>query len=100
MPIRARAYLAYALVLAAGAAIFANAALAEGTAADAKAMLDKTIAALKADKAKTLDEINAAHKWLPARRHISVLLQSERRPSRRRRQSQREGEFGKGHQVE
>jgi len=46
-------------VLAAGAAIFANAALAEGTAADAKAMLDKTIAALKADKAKTLTEINA-----------------------------------------
>jgi signal transduction histidine kinase len=60
MPIRARAHIAYALVLAAGAAVFANAALAEGTAADAKAMLDKTIAALKADKAKTLDEINNA----------------------------------------
>ena len=59
MPIRARVHIAYALVLAAGAAIFANAALAEGTAADAKAMLDKTIAALKADKAKTLSEINA-----------------------------------------
>jgi signal transduction histidine kinase len=59
MPIRARVHIAYALVLAAGAAIFANAALAEGTAADAKAMLDKTIAALKADKAKTLEEINA-----------------------------------------
>src|SRR5580704_7805679 len=59
MPIRTRAYIAYALALAAGAAIFANAALAEGTAADAKAMLDKTIAALKADKAKTLTEINA-----------------------------------------
>jgi signal transduction histidine kinase len=60
MPIRAREHIAYALMLAAGAAIFANAALAEGTAADAKAMLDKTIAALKADKAKTLDEINSA----------------------------------------
>ena len=60
MPLRARAYVAYALMLAAGAAIFANAAMAEGTAADAKAMLDKTIAALKADKAKTLDEINNA----------------------------------------
>ena len=60
MPIRARVHIAYALALAAGAAIFANAALAEGTAADAKAMLDKTIAALKADKAKTLDEINNA----------------------------------------
>ncbi len=60
MPIRARVHVAYALMLAAGAAILANAALAEGTAADAKAMLDKTIAALKADKAKTLDEINNA----------------------------------------
>ena len=60
MPIRAREHIAYALMLAAGAAIFANAARAEGTAADAKAMLDKTIAALKADKAKTLDEINSA----------------------------------------
>ena len=59
MPIRARAHLAHALVLAAGAAIFANIALAEGTAADAKAMLDKTITALKADKAKTLEQINA-----------------------------------------
>jgi signal transduction histidine kinase len=59
MPIRARVHVAYALALAAGAAIFANAALAEGTAADAKAMLDKTIVALKADKAKTLEEINA-----------------------------------------
>src|SRR6202050_1642500 len=59
MPIRAREHIAYALMLAAGAAIFANAALALGTAADAKAMLDKTVAALKADKAKTLDEINA-----------------------------------------
>ena len=59
MPIRARVLITCALVLVAGAAIFANAALAEGTAADAKAMLDKTIAALKADKAKTLEEINA-----------------------------------------
>jgi signal transduction histidine kinase len=48
-----------AIGMAAGAALFVNAALAEGTAADAKAMLDKTIAALKVDKAKTLDEINA-----------------------------------------
>ena len=29
-----------------------------GTAADAKAMLTKTVSALKADKAKTVDEIN------------------------------------------
>jgi signal transduction histidine kinase len=59
MSLRARALLTYAFVLAAGVAIFANVALALGTAADAKAMLEKTVAALKADKAKTLDEINA-----------------------------------------
>lgn len=59
MSLRARVPLAYALALAVGAAIFTNAALALGTAADAKAMLDKTVAALKADKAKALDEINA-----------------------------------------
>lgn len=34
------------------------AALAQGTASEAKAMLEKTVAALKADKAKTLDMIN------------------------------------------
>ena len=52
--------IALGLTLLAGAVLFANAALALGTAADAKAMLDKTIAALKADKAKTLVEINNA----------------------------------------
>jgi len=30
----------------------------QGTAADAKVMLEKTVAAIKADKAKTLDQIN------------------------------------------
>jgi hypothetical protein len=50
---------AYALAFVAGAALFATAALALGTAADAKAMLEKTVAAIKADKAKTLDQINA-----------------------------------------
>ena len=63
MAFHARAHIAYALAFAAGAAILAGAALAQmahlGTAADAKAMLEKTVAALKADKAKTLDEINA-----------------------------------------
>ncbi len=58
MSLRARTSIAIAF--AAGAAIFANAALALGTAEDAKAMLDKTITALKANKAKTLDEINKA----------------------------------------
>jgi signal transduction histidine kinase len=45
--------------LSALAIVFSQAAFAQGTAADAKAMLEKTVAALKADKAKTLDEINA-----------------------------------------
>jgi signal transduction histidine kinase len=39
--------------------VFSQAAFAQGTAADAKAMLEKTVATLKADKAKTLEEINA-----------------------------------------
>jgi signal transduction histidine kinase len=58
MPIHLRNSLAYALTLAASLALLANTASALGTAADAKAMLDKTVAALKSDKAKTLDEIN------------------------------------------
>jgi len=37
---------------------FSTAAYPQGTAADAKAMLEKTVAAIKADKAKALDEIN------------------------------------------
>src|SRR6516225_7682411 len=40
------------------AALFSTMAFAQGTAADAKAMLEKTVAAIKADKAKTLDQIN------------------------------------------
>jgi signal transduction histidine kinase len=59
MSLRVRTLLTCALALAAGAAIFANAALALGTAADAKTMLDKTVAAIKANKTKTLEEINA-----------------------------------------
>jgi hypothetical protein len=68
MTILVRARIACAALIA-GAAILATAAsygqdspekLAEqfGTAADAKAMLTKTVSALKADKAKTVDEIN------------------------------------------
>jgi signal transduction histidine kinase len=45
-------------VLAAIALMFSTTAFAQGTAADAKAMLDKAVAAIKADKAKTLDQIN------------------------------------------
>ena len=46
--------------LGAMAVVFSTSAFAQGTAADAKAMLEKTVAALKADKAKTLDQINKA----------------------------------------
>jgi signal transduction histidine kinase len=64
MALFVRRQIAFVFALAAGAALFASAAPAQmmahpGTAADAKAMLDKTIAAIKADKAKALDEINA-----------------------------------------
>ena len=44
--------------LGAMAALFSATAFAQGTAADANAMLEKTVAAIKTDKAKTLDEIN------------------------------------------
>ena len=40
------------------AVLFSTTAFAQGTAADAKAMIEKTVAAIKADKTKTLDEIN------------------------------------------
>ena len=48
--------------LGAMAVLFSTTAFAQGTAADAKAMLEKTVAAIKADKAKTLDEINKGEK--------------------------------------
>lgn len=53
-----------ALALAAGFVLLTGAGQAQmmakpGTAADAKAMLDKTVAAIKADKAKAIEEINA-----------------------------------------
>ena len=44
--------------LGAMAVLFSTTAFAQGTAAEAKAMLEKTVAAIKADKAKTLDLIN------------------------------------------
>ena len=63
MALSVRSQIAFVFALAAGAALFATAVTAQmmahpGTAADAKAMLDKTVAAIKADKAKALDEIN------------------------------------------
>ena len=44
--------------LGAMAFMFSNTAFAQGTATEAKAMLDKSVVAVKADKAKTLDTIN------------------------------------------
>ncbi len=54
-----RRQIAFVFALSAGAALFAATASAQmmahqGTAADAKAMLEKTVAAIKADKAKIL----------------------------------------------
>jgi Single Cache domain 2 len=45
-------------VLGAAALMFSTSAFAQGTAAEARAMLEKTVAAVKADKAKALDMIN------------------------------------------
>jgi hypothetical protein len=44
--------------LGAIAVMFSTTAFAQGTATEAKAMLEKAAAALKADQAKTLDTIN------------------------------------------
>jgi signal transduction histidine kinase len=44
--------------LGAMAVMFSSTAFAQGTATEAKAMLDKSVVAVKADKAKTLDTIN------------------------------------------
>ena len=44
--------------LSAVAVMFSGTAFAQGTATEAKAMLDKAAVAVKADKAKTLDTIN------------------------------------------
>ena len=46
-------------VLSAVALTLSQVAFAQGTAADAKAMLEKAVSAIKADKAKALEEINA-----------------------------------------
>ena len=48
------------IVVAASAAVFtlSTTAFAQGTATEARAMLDKAVVSVKADKAKTLDMIN------------------------------------------
>jgi len=43
--------------LCAGAVLCSTTAFAQGTATDAKAMLEKAVAAIKADKARALNEI-------------------------------------------
>lgn len=53
-----RASSACAVALVAGAVMLASVASAQGTAAEAKAMLAKTVSAVKANKAKALEEIN------------------------------------------
>ena len=60
MTILARTHTARAIALIAGAAFLATSASAQqfGTAAEAKTMLEKTVSALKAEKAKTLELIN------------------------------------------
>ncbi len=60
MTILARSLTACAIVSIAGAAILATAAFAEqgGTAQEAKGMLDKAVAAVKADKTRALDMFN------------------------------------------
>ena len=45
-------------MLGAVAGVFSTAALAQGTAVEAKAMLENAVAAVKADKAKALDMFN------------------------------------------
>ena len=45
--------------LAGAAMVVSNTAVAQGTAAEAKAMLDKAVAAVKADKAKAITSFNA-----------------------------------------
>ena len=60
--------------VAAIAVFFSTAALAQGTASEAKAMLEKAVAALKADKAKTLDLINKGEGGFLRPRSIRVLL--------------------------
>src|SRR5580704_17781992 len=47
-----------ALGVMAAVITLSNTAFAQGTATEAKAMLDKAVVAVKADKAKTLDTIN------------------------------------------
>jgi hypothetical protein len=50
-----------------------------GNADEAKAMLAKAVAAVKADKAKALDMFNKGERRILGPRHVSVLLQLTQR---------------------
>ena len=65
--------------LGAMAVTFSSTAFAQGTATEAKAMLDKAVVAVKADKAKTLDTINKGEGGFPGPRSLRVLLQQRGR---------------------
>src|SRR5262245_965834 len=61
--------------LASTAMIVSTSAFAQGTAAEAKAMLEKAIAAVKADKAKAIASFNNGTDGFKDRDLLSVLLQ-------------------------
>ena len=72
------------MIAAASAAVItlSTTAFAQGTATEAKAMLEKAVAAVKADKAKTLDTDQQGRRWIPGPRSLCVLLQYQRRQDR------------------
>ena len=68
--------------LCALAVTFSTTAFAQGTSTEAKAMLEKAVAAVKADKAKALDTINKGRRWVSGSRPLRILLQYQRRQGR------------------
>ena len=93
-----RVHSACVVALIAGAAVFATVASAQqfGTADEAKAMLAKTVAALKADKANTLEQINEEKSGFLNRDLYPFLLQPQRRQERSGRKPQCEASTGEG----
>jgi hypothetical protein len=70
--------------LGAMAVMFSSTAFAQGTATEAKAMLDKAVVAVKADKAKTLDMINKEEGGFLDRDLYVFCFQPQRRQASRR----------------
>ena len=64
--------------LGAMAVLFSTTAFAQGTAAEAKAMLEKAVAAVKANKVKALDMFNKGEGGVLGPRPLCVLLQCQR----------------------